>query len=232
MNNEERDQALYKYPGSDVLRNKLGIQDAETLDMRERQLVSLRVREGVPGGDFDVRHLQNIHHHLFQDVYEWAGELRQVEFHKGGYQFLSPKRLEMGMADVHKRLSEQQFLQGRSADDFATEAAEYIGDINRLHPFREGNGRTQLLFLQQLGEQAGHTIDLTRFTRETWIPASIESTRFHSARMAECIKIAVSTEQQRQELDLDKVKQKAEEHLRKERESRSQSQDNGQGKDI
>ena len=63
----------YTYPGSAVLRNKLGLTDAAKLDRLERQLVSQRAAEGIPDGDFDLAHLRAIHRHLFQDVYEWAG---------------------------------------------------------------------------------------------------------------------------------------------------------------
>lgn len=73
----------YLYPGTTVLRNKLGLRDAAVLDRAERNLVRLRHREGVPRGAFDLEHLRAIHRHLFQDLYDWAGELRTVEVAKG-----------------------------------------------------------------------------------------------------------------------------------------------------
>lgn len=198
MNNEERDQHLYKYPNG-VLRNRFGIQDAQTLDRRERQFVQDRIHEGPPGGKFDLAHLKDIHRHLFQDVYEWAGDVRQVDFHKGNSWFHPHDRIEMGMADVHKRLSDQNFLRGLSQEKFAAEAAEYIGDVNRLHPFREGNGRTQFQYLKQLGAQAGHEVDLTKFERDSWIQASIEANKFETQRMADCIAAALTTRDRRQD---------------------------------
>lgn len=187
MSNEDRDKALYKYPDSNVLRNRFGITDPVLLDRRERQFVTERTADGVPSGRFDLAHLQGIHKHLFQDVYEWAGEIRKVDIGKGGYGFHPHGRIEMGMADVHKRLDQQSYLRGLHRDKFAVEAAEYIGDVNRLHPFREGNGRTQLQYLKQLGEQADHKIDLSRFERKSWIQASIEANKFETTRMADCI---------------------------------------------
>jgi len=192
MNNAERDQALYRYPDSNVLRNKLDIRDYDILQEAEKQLVQDRGLEGMPTGNFDLAHLQAIHKHLFQDVYEWAGEIRKTDIHKTHW-FMPYGRIEMGMNDVHKRLSGQNFLRGLSANKFAQEAAEYIGDVNRIHPFREGNGRTQFQYLQQLGQQAGHSIDLTRFDRESWIKASIESHDFKCERMAECIARGMET---------------------------------------
>jgi cell filamentation protein len=69
----------YVYPGTTILRNKLGIRDAATLDALERRMVAQRMAEGIPTGDFDLAHLQAIHRHLFQDVYHWAGKIRTVE---------------------------------------------------------------------------------------------------------------------------------------------------------
>lgn len=76
------------------------------------------------------------------------------------------------MQDVHQRLVGAHFLRNTDIWTFSAKAAEMIGDINHAHPFREGNGRVQLQFLKQLGEEAGHNIDLTKLSREQWIEAS------------------------------------------------------------
>ncbi|SFB19300.1 cell filamentation protein [Rhizobium sp. NFR07] len=94
----------YVYPGSHVLRNKLGIQDAEKFDYHEREIVVFRSRQGIPIGNFDLKHLRAIHRHLFQDIFDWAGEIRTVEISKGGSQFQFHQYIEIGMADVHRRL--------------------------------------------------------------------------------------------------------------------------------
>lgn len=135
----------YLYPGTTVLRNKLGLRDADALDRAERNLVRLRHREGVPRGEFDLRHLRAIHRHLFQDVYAWAGELRTVELAKGTTAFMPQRYVVSGMADVHRRLVGSGFLRGLDRDGFAREAGQIVGDVNHVHPFREGNGRTQAL---------------------------------------------------------------------------------------
>lgn len=225
MNNEERDQHLYRYPESNVLRNKFGILDHEDLQEVERLIVAERIAEGVPTGSLDLKHLQDIHHHLFQDVYAWAGELRQVDFHKTSW-FHPYDRIEIGMADVHKRLSQDNFLRGLPPDDFAAQSAEYIGDVNRLHPFREGNGRTQFHYLKHLGQQAGHDIDLTRFDRETWIQASIEANDFKMGAMAKCIRRGMV--QQVQTLDMDEIKREAQKHLTQEQDSQRHTNDQGE----
>lgn len=162
----------YTYPGSTVLRNKLGLTDATRLNRMERRLVTQRAAEGIPAGGFDLAHLRAIHRHLFQDVYDWAGELRTVEIAKGEHQFQFRRFIETGMRDVHQRLTRAAFLRGLRWTDFATAAGQIMGDVNYVHPFREGNGRTQLFYLAQLAEQAGHPIDLTRLSSRRWIAAS------------------------------------------------------------
>lgn len=181
----------YVYPGTRVLRNKLDIRDADALDRAERRLVLDRVAEGAPSGKFDLKHLRAIHRHLFQDVYEWAGRLRSVEISKDKHQFQFRQYIETGMADVHRRLVAARFLKGLSRAEFAAQAGQIIGDVNYVHPFREGNGRTQLQYLKQLAEQAGHPLDLTRLPTTGWIEASREA---HNARydaMAKCIEGAI-----------------------------------------
>ena len=177
----------YTYPHSPVLRNKLGIIDAAELDRAERRLAAQRIVEGIPTGDFDLNHLKAIHQHLFQDVYDWAGEIRFVELNKSGQQFQFCRFIETGMADVRQRLSGAKFLRGRGRVEFSDAAARIMGDVNYVHPFREGNGRAQLFYLGQLAEQAGHPLDLTRIVPARWTEASRRSHEGDYAAMAEDI---------------------------------------------
>jgi cell filamentation protein len=133
---------------------------------------------------FDLRHLKAIHHHLFQDVYDWAGQVRTVEISKGGSQFQFRQYIETGMSDVHRRLTKADLLRGMQRHPFAAAAAQIIGDVNYVHPLREGNGRTQLQYLKQLADQAGHWLDLTRIDAAGWIDASREAHRARYDLMA------------------------------------------------
>jgi cell filamentation protein len=162
----------YVYPGTTVLRNKFDIRDTGQLDKIERRFVTARLEQGPPTGEFDLEHLRAIHRHLFQDVYDWAGELRTVEIAKGGHHFQHRCFIEIGMVNVHGRLVEADFLHGLNRANFAADAAKIIGDVNHVHPFREGNGRAQLEYLRQLGGQAGHKIDPKGLDPKLWITAS------------------------------------------------------------
>ena len=182
----------YCYPPDyTVLRNRLDIRDAATLEAAERELVALRLLEPVPAGDFDLDHLKAIHRHLFQDVYAWAGEVRTVETAKGESRFQPRRFILAGMADVHRRIVAAGYFRGSSPDGFAKGAGPVLGDVNHVHPFREGNGRTQLQYLKQLVAHAGHAIDLMRIDRTAWLDASRRSNAGHHAALTRCIRQAL-----------------------------------------
>ena len=163
----------YVYPDAPaVLKNKFGIKDAAKLDAAERVHVAQRIEEGAPNGEFDLAHVKAIHRHLFQDVYAWAGETRTVELSKDGHNFQPVPYIATGIANIHARLEQRKFLAGLKVEAFARQAAHIIGDLNYVHPFREGNGRAQLQYLKLLTRRAGHDIDLTLLKRDRWQSAS------------------------------------------------------------
>lgn len=181
----------YLYPGTRTLRNKFGLTDGARLERLERLYAADRAAEGVPRGDFDLAHLKAIHRHLFQDVYDWAGDIRTVEISKGGSQFMLRRFIESGMADVHRRIVAADYFAGLAREAFAAAAGEIMGDVNYVHPFREGNGRAQLLYLHQFCERAGHPLDLRRIDGAAWLAASIAAHRAEYGPMAEAILAAL-----------------------------------------
>lgn len=106
-------------------------------------------------------------------MYAWVGELRTAEIAKGTTAFMPQRYIVSGMADVHRRLVRPAFLRGLDRDGFARKAGRIVGDVNHVHPFREGNGRVQALYLKQLAEQAGHPLDLATIDGTAWIEASV-----------------------------------------------------------
>ncbi len=204
----------YCYPPDySVLKNKLNIRDAAKLDYKEREIVTQRIRQGSPTGDFDLSHLQAIHKHLFQDIYEWAGQIRTVEIYKGAQQFQFRQYIGNGMQDIHGRIQKAGYLQGLNSKDFASRAGEIIGDVNYVHPFRDGNGRTQLQYLKQLGERAGHSIDLRKLEKEKWLEASRQAHGGDNYElMASSIEAAI--------VDREKIRDSRSEELKKRYEER------------
>jgi cell filamentation protein len=146
----------YVYPDSRVLRNLLHEHDEHRLSAAEYELTFYRRRElekHPVKGSFDLGHLREIHRRLFQDVYPWAGEIRTVEITKGNSSFHSRSRIETGFAGVHEWLTrDTSLLSDHKISDtvFVEQAADLLEKVNYLHPFREGNGRTQRAFLDQV----------------------------------------------------------------------------------
>lgn len=146
---------------SGVLRNRLGITDAGELARAEAELTSYRLielRASPLPGRYDLPHLQAFHRHIFGDVYDWAGELRTVTLGKGDALFCLPQHLVATADDVFTRLARDRHLRGRDRTAFVDGLAALLAEVNTLHPFREGNGRTQRAFLAQLARDAGYRI--------------------------------------------------------------------------
>lgn len=165
----------YCYEGTTVLRNRAELRDQADLDAFEHEAALARSDEPFPEGALDVLHYQAIHHHLFQDVYEWAGEFRTVRISKGGSMFCYPEHIPGEMDRLFGRLAGDALLGDLDAEAFAARAAHFIAELNAIHPFREGNGRTQLAFLALLADQAGHSIDFQALDPDVFLAAVIRS---------------------------------------------------------
>lgn len=169
------EQDPYCYNGTTVLRNKLDIKDSETLEAFELEMSMLRASEPLPDGTFNPAHYCAVHHHLFQDVYDWAGIPRSIQTAKGGNLFCLPAYIERELAKLFIMLSPGSPFWTDDAVTFVALAADFLAELNAIHPFREGNGRAQLAFVHLLGQAAGHAFDLTRVRRDTFLPAMIAS---------------------------------------------------------
>jgi cell filamentation protein len=127
-------------------------------------------------GSFDQAHLQAIHRRIFEKVYPWAGELRRVNISRpASYPFTLIPFLQKNLDEIFAKLASEGHLQSLAAAAFADRAAVYLGALNTLHPFREGNGRTQREFIRELALEAGHKLDWSRVTQRQMIEASILS---------------------------------------------------------
>jgi cell filamentation protein len=182
--------------GSACPRNFFGTTDYETLSRTERIFTQQRLHElerGGVTGSFDLAHLRAIHRYLFQDVFPWAGELRQVGMAKvGGFPFAPPLHIASALTETLNKLKAEQFLRGLDAARFSERGAYYLGEINAIHPFREGNGRTQREFVRQLARQAGHTISWAGISQAENVAASIAShTSGDNSGLATIIRTAI-----------------------------------------
>jgi cell filamentation protein len=167
----------YCYADSDVLRNKAGLTKRDELEAFETAMTLARSQEPLPLGLLSVTHYRAIHRHLFQDVYDWAGRFRTVRLAKGQSAFCYPENIAREMRNLFIWLRQRQYIRERDARQFAREAARFLAELNAIHPFREGNGRTQLTFLAVVAYRAGHPLDFTRLDPARMLDAMIRSFR-------------------------------------------------------
>jgi len=159
----------YCYPGADVLRNKAEITNAEDLDAYEGELPTLRsieILENPVAVQFDLANLQRIHLALFQDVYDWAGKIRTIDISRDNSRFANVRFIESAANDIFNKLARENWLKGLDADALSKRLAHYLSEINALHPFREGNGRVQRIFISQLSQSAGYQLDYSDLEQE------------------------------------------------------------------
>ena len=150
----------------------------------ELELSSFDSSDEVVDKTFDFDHLKGIHKHLFQDVYEWAGQTRHVDISKGETRFLPHSLIERGAYTVFSELKEQNYLKGLAPGDFSKYAGYYLGEINHIHPFREGNGRAQREFINQLAHHNDYHIEWKNVSQKQMIEASIEADKGNAKPLA------------------------------------------------
>jgi cell filamentation protein len=165
----------YCYPGTTVLKNILDVRDQGTLNELEAVLTAARSDEPLPNGRLGVSQYVAIHHHLFQDVFPWAGKYRTVRISKDGSAFCYPENIAREMKELFASLRGKNFLRGLSRERLAAEAAAFLSTLNAIHPFREGNGRTQTTFVTLLAEQADHPLNLDRLVPGEFLAAMVAS---------------------------------------------------------
>ena len=167
----------YCYPASEVLRNKLDIRDPKLLEEVEALYSQKRLTDlytsPLVTGRFGFRHLARIHHYVFQDLYLWAGKIRTVRIHKGRTSFAYPEHIATEAARIFEKLRQERFLRGLSLPVLLERLSWYVGELNVLHPFREGNGRALRAWLRQLGLYNGLLLHFEQLEPEEWLQASI-----------------------------------------------------------
>lgn len=174
----EARNSIYCYPGTEVLKNKLNLHKREDLLFYETKitaakLLSLR-RKGVTG-DFSVKHLKQIHYTLFEDIYPFAGEFRTENIAKGSFRFAEWEYIEEQCNILLERLQKENTLQGLNKRAFVGRLSFYMAELNVLHPFREGNGRTIREFIRQLALKNGYILNLTKVDAKTILEACMIS---------------------------------------------------------
>jgi cell filamentation protein len=184
-------QDPYSDPVTGVLYNKLGLRSASALEAAEREITHaalILLDESSVSPSYDLPHLREIHRRIFGDIYEWAGQIRTVAIAKGAV-FCRPEYIESSAAVIFRELHYEECLRGLHRDGFVGRLAHYLGEVNALHPFREGNGRAQRAFFRQLARDAGFTLAWQHLDPVRNVEASAATMRGDPGPMREMLRI-------------------------------------------
>lgn len=167
-------QDKYCYLGTDVLKNKLNIHDAQVLSNAERDFTLLAVQDlEFCEPPYDLSYMQLLHKKIFGFIYDWAGDIREVEISKADTRFCTIHRIEPEAKKIFATLHKQNYFKKLSEAEFINAISELYADLNLIHPFREGNGRVQRLFFEHLVLHNDYIIDWNVVSKEHWIEANI-----------------------------------------------------------
>lgn len=184
----------YSLPNG-VLDNNLGITNTQDLNDVEGELAALAISNilQLPAPkDFSVEALKSIHLEIFSEIYPWAGKFRVVDIGKGDTHFASHQKIEENLNSLFADCKAKNYFTHLSEEEFGNELAGFLIELNRIHPFREGNGRTQRLLLSQIALNAGYKIAWEGISESAMRQACIDGQNGNSAPIKKIIKIYLS----------------------------------------
>ena len=166
------------YEGTLCLINKFGIKDEKKLSEIEADITLLKItslEQNPIKGNFDFEHYKSIHKFLFEDIYDWAGQIRTIDISKKGTNFAPADQINNIANACFNRLKSLNCFIDLSFDEFVENIVDFYCTTNILHPFREGNGRTQRIFISQLIRNAGYDINFSKVDTDKLMIATIKS---------------------------------------------------------
>lgn len=166
----------YCYKNTDVLINKFDIKDTIILEQAETEISELSSASiDFSPPPYNFVYLQEIHKTLFGDLYSWAGKIRTIGMNKGDTMFCRPEYIQREADKLFKTFSNTNYFQNIPISSLISEVAELYGDLNIIHPFREGNGRSQRILFEHIIVNCGFKISWANVNKEQWIQANIDS---------------------------------------------------------
>lgn len=174
----EARNSIYCYEGTNTLVNKLDIKDSKLLEKYEKTTVALKLlsleKQGI-SGNFDITHFSNIHRFLFDEIYLFAGLFRTENIAKDNFRFAEWEYIESELTKLLDNLKSENYLQNLDKQTLAERLAYYTAELNVLHPFREGNGRTTREFIRQLALKNNYYLNFNSVSSTELLNASIKS---------------------------------------------------------
>lgn len=170
--------SIYCYEGTDILINNLNIKDKKVLQQYEAKITVaklLALRQMGIVGNFDIKHLNKIHTFLFEDIYPFAGKFRTENIAKGVFRFAEWEYIEPELEKLLEKLKDENYLKNLPKEKLANRLAFYLSELNVLHPYREGNGRTTREFIRELALKNGYILNLKKIKPKEFLEESIRS---------------------------------------------------------
>ena len=171
-------QSLYCYPDSNVLKNKLNIRNREELKQAEEEITALKqymLMESPIKGRFTKTQLMNIHRFLFEDIYPFAGHIRREQISKGDTMFFPPHLISQELDKVFAKLHSEKMLHATDKKRQIEHLSYIMSELNVIHPFREGNGRSIRELIRYMALYYGFSLDWSLVDRDTMIDAAVRS---------------------------------------------------------
>ena len=171
-------QSIYCYPDSNVLKNKLNIRDNKLLKTAEEEITLIKQMELLKNpikGNFSKAHLMNIHKFIFEDIYLFAGKIRREQISKADTLFYPPNLIDRELDKVFAKIKEKNMLKETDEEKVFDNLAYVMAELNIIHPFREGNGRTIREFIRLMAKRMGYDLNWGNADKEQLLEASILS---------------------------------------------------------
>ena len=177
--------SIYCYKDTNVLKNRFGLRDAKKLRELEADISAIRQNDLLTNpiqGRFTANHLCHIHQYLLGDIYPFAGHFRKEDIMKGSTRFLSHRDIKSKLTKLLLELAKEHHLQGLTQDMLIDRSAYYFAELNYIHPFREGNGRSTREFMRQLYALNGYTVDWAAVSTDELLEA-MEASVYDTAQL-------------------------------------------------
>ena len=171
-------QSIYCYPDSNVLKNKLNIRDNKLLKTAEEEITLIKQMELLKNpikGNFSKAHLMHIHKFIFEDIYPFAGKIRREQISKADTMFYPPNLIDRELDKVFAKIKEKNMLKETDEEKVFDNLAYVMAELNIVHPFREGNGRSIREFIRLMAKRTGYDLNWGNVDKEELLEASILS---------------------------------------------------------
>ncbi|MBP3580217.1 MAG: Fic family protein [Clostridia bacterium] len=171
-------QSIYCYPDSNILKNKLNIRDSKLLKTAEEEITLIKQMELLKNpikGNFSKAHLMNIHKFIFEDIYSFAGKIRREQISKADTMFYPPDLIDRELDKVFAKIKEKNMLKETDEEKVFDNLAYVMAELNIIHPFREGNGRSIREFIRLMAKRMGYDLNWGNVDKEELLEASILS---------------------------------------------------------